>query len=47
MAITILAGAYALLVLILMILTRHGQPRVPRSNPDPNDNTFNFLLFGG
>jgi hypothetical protein len=47
MVISILAGGYALLVLILMVLTRHGQPRVPYSdpNPIPNPNDNNFIFF--
>ena len=47
MAINLLAGAFALLVLILMVMTRSGQPRVRRrlASDDPNDPTFMF--WGG
>jgi hypothetical protein len=41
MAINLLAGAFALLVLILMVMTRSGQPRVRRSySGDP------FMFYG-
>jgi len=44
MAINLLAGAFALLVLILMVMTRSGQPRVQRrlASEDPN-----FMFWGG
>jgi len=44
MAISVLAGGFALLVLILMVLTRSGQPRIRRrlASNDPN-----FMFWGG
>ena len=45
MAISVLAGAFALGVLLLMVMTRSGQPRVRRT--DPNGSSFMWFGDGG
>lgn len=42
MVINVLAGGYVMLVLILLVLTRKGQPRVRQ--PLASDDS-NFMLF--
>jgi hypothetical protein len=42
MVISLLAGAFAVGVLILMVMTRRGQPRVRRTDPDG----ATFMWFG-
>ena len=45
MVISVLAGAFAIGVLILMVMTRSGQPRVRRT--DPNGSSFIWFGDGG
>lgn len=45
MVISVLAGAFATGVLILMVMTRSGQPRVRRT--DPNGSSFIWFGDGG
>ena len=42
-------GAYAILVLTLIVCTRKGQPRARRSDPNANSNAndFFFMFMGG
>ena len=45
MVISVLAGAFAIGVLILIVMTRSGQPRVRRT--DPNGSSFIWFGDGG